>query len=51
MDRIRSLRGMFLGLLDEEELAIFELMVERGLAYRDYSGSAGWLGLATVGIR
>ena len=39
--------GLFVGLLDEQELATFNAAVERGEAMRSYEGAAGFRQLYT----
>jgi hypothetical protein len=41
--------GLFVGQLDEVELALFEQAIKDGVARRYYDGTAGFLGLAKVG--
>lgn len=50
-EAVRHLNGLFVGQLTPDELELFELAVERGLAYRSYEGGAGFMGLAKVRIR
>lgn len=48
---ISQLQGLYIGQLDPDELLLFEAAVEAGIAFRDYSGRAGFLGCAKVGVR
>lgn len=45
------LEGMFVGLLSEAELRLFERAVDLGYARRGYEGAAGLMGLARVRLR
>ena len=47
---ITQLKGLFVGMLDEDEMREFRHAVKDGLAYRDYDHAGGFLGLAKVGI-
>lgn len=47
---IRSLDGLHVGLLTEEEQQAFNRLVLAGMAKREYSGAAGFLGIARVRI-
>jgi hypothetical protein len=49
-ENIQMLDGLFVGQLDEEELALFEIAIKDGKAARSYEGVAGFLGLAKVRI-
>jgi hypothetical protein len=40
--------GLFVGMLDADELAAFDRLCEAGLAQRTYEGAAGFMGLAKV---
>lgn len=42
------IEGLFVGLLNPEELAFFEIEVAAGRAHRSYEGVAGFMGLAKV---
>lgn len=43
------MRGMFVGSLGPDDLALFEKAVEQGIAVRSYdNGVAGFMGLARV---
>jgi hypothetical protein len=44
------LDGLFVGMLDDEELAVFRQAVIGGLARVSYSGYAGLLGLGRVRV-
>jgi hypothetical protein len=48
LNEIRRLAGLFVGQLDESELALFELAIKNGRAVRAYEGGAGLMGLAKV---
>lgn len=45
------LDGLYVGLLDESELWLFEAMIRDGLAYRSYEGAGGFMDLAKVRFR
>ena len=51
MADVKSLKGMFLAYLEDDEMLAFNRACKEGWAYRDYSGAAGLLGVARVGIR
>ncbi len=42
------MEGMHVGLLDEDELRVFENAVAKGWATRSYEGAGGFMGLAKV---
>ena len=43
-----AINGLYVGMLDDEEMDFFNQCVQDGLAYRSYEGTAGLLGLAKV---
>ena len=45
---LHEMDGMFVGLLDNNEIAEFERAVEDGKARRSYEGAGGFMGLAKV---
>lgn len=45
---LERLDGMHVGLLDNEELWLFEKAVADGMAYRSYEGGSGFMSLAKV---
>lgn len=49
-DTLRSIDGLFVGMLDAEELAIFNEACKRYEAQRSYEGAGGALGLAKVRV-
>ena len=48
---LERLDGLYLGLLDKEELWLFEKAEQDGMAYRSYEGGGGFMGLAKVRFR
>jgi hypothetical protein len=42
--------GLFVGMLDGNELAAFNRLCEAGAARRTYEGAAGFMGLAKVSL-
>ena len=46
--RLSEMGGMLVGLLDADELTLFEMAVQDGRAYRSYEGASGFMGLAKV---
>lgn len=42
------MNGMYVGLLNDRELELFEKAVEQGVARRSYEGVGAFLGLARV---
>lgn len=46
--RIEEMDGMFVGLLDDDEIAILNQAISDGKARRAYVGAAGFMGLAKV---
>lgn len=51
IDALKHIEGLFVGQLDPDELKLFNLCCEHGLAYRAYEGGAGLFGLAKVRLR
>ena len=51
MTDLERIEGLFVGMLDAEELKVFEKAVEDGTAKREYSGGAGFMGLAKVALK
>ena len=53
-DELRSeltrLVGLYVGQLDNREAALFEAGVTAGIAYRDYGGVSGFMGLSQVAL-
>lgn len=49
-EAIKRLEGLFVGQLDGDELELFYAAVTAGIAFRDYRGPSGFLGLAKVGV-
>ena len=47
---LSSLCGLYVAMLDDDELTAFNAACREGRAYRDYSGPAGMFGVAKVGI-
>ena len=47
-EAIRWAEGIFVGMLSDEELELFEEAVKEGIAVRSYEGGAGFFGLAKV---
>ena len=47
---LEKLDGMYVGMLDEDEMKIFEGGIERGWAKRSYSHGFGFMGLAKVKV-
>jgi hypothetical protein len=47
---LRRIDGLFVGMLDKDELWLFEKAVEDGKARRSYEGGAGFMGLAKVRV-
>lgn len=50
IDRLSHVNGLFVGQLDEVELAMFREAQKLGIATESYVGAAGFLGLAKVVI-
>lgn len=48
IETVRRVEGLHVGLLTEDEQDAFRSAVLLGLAYRQYEGPAGFLGLAKV---
>jgi hypothetical protein len=48
MMTLEEMHGIFVGLLTDEEIKVFDRAVEEGLAYRAYEGAGGFMGLAKV---
>lgn len=48
MTDLEKIEGIFVGLLNEQEMRTFVRAIEDGEAYRSYEGEAGVLGLARV---
>lgn len=40
--------GIFVGMLNADEIALFDEAVEQGIAHRSYEGAGGFMGLAKV---
>lgn len=49
-DTLRRINGLFVGLLDKEELEVFDEACRTNDARRSYEGSAGLMGLAKVRV-
>lgn len=45
-----DLVGMYVALLTDEEMKIFEEAIKARIAHRSYTGVGGWFGLAKVGL-
>lgn len=45
---LEYLDGIFVGMLDADEIALLDKAVEEGVAWRSYEGVGGLLGLAKV---
>lgn len=45
---LHEMDGMFVGLLDDDEIAEFDRAVKAGKARRSYEGAGGFMGLAKV---
>lgn len=45
-DFLRRIDGLFVGMLDDSELARFDSLVKKGLARRGYQGVGGFMDLA-----
>lgn len=43
--------GLYVGQLNDDEMRMFNESVRRGLAYRQYAGAAGFMGLAKIAAR
>lgn len=50
-DTLGRIDGLFVGLLDKEELEIFDAACRSQDAYRSYEGGGGFMGLAKVRLR
>jgi hypothetical protein len=50
MNSLGALDGLFVGVLSDDELDVFEAACERGEAYRSYEGACGLVGLAKVRV-
>jgi hypothetical protein len=48
MGDLASLNGLHVGMLTEDELALFNAACRAGTAHRDYGGLGGFMGLAKV---
>lgn len=48
VERVRELDGLYVGVLTQDELALFDVAVAQGLARRFYDGVGGFLGCAKV---
>lgn len=48
---LNRIEGLFVGLLDKEELEIFDEACRTQEAYRSYEGGGGFMGLAKVCLR
>lgn len=49
-ETLRRIDGLFVGLLDKEELEIFDDACQRNEARRSYEGAGGLMGLAKVRV-
>lgn len=47
-EKIKNQGGMYVGMLDDDELECFDLLCSVGRASRDYEHAGGLLGLAKV---
>ena len=47
-EAVKQLDGLYVGQLDEDQMELFEVAVERGYARRSFDGPGGMLGLAKV---
>ena len=48
LDDLHRIEGLFVGMLNEGEMWLFEKAVEDGIAQRSYEGGSGFMGLAKV---
>lgn len=48
IDEVKRLDGFYVGFLDDEEIEMFDLCVEAGIAARDFNHPGGVMGLAKV---
>ena len=50
MTDLQRINGLFVGMLTDEELEMFERACKDGKARRVYAGGAGFMGLAKVEV-
>ena len=50
MEQVRRWSGWYAGMLDDDEMTLFNRAVKEGYAYRSYEGAAALLGLAKIRI-
>ena len=50
MSDLDNIDGLFVGMLSDDEMELFECAVTNGKATRVYEGAAGFLGLAKVKV-
>lgn len=48
---LRGTHGLFVGMLNPEELKAFDYLCEKGEARREYQGVGGFMGLAKVSLK
>ena len=49
-EALESIKGLYVGMLSEDEMEFFNQCVSDGMAYRSYEGTAGLMGLAKVRV-
>jgi len=47
-EELDAINGLYVGMLSDEEMELFNECVSKRLAYRAYEGTAGLMGLAKV---